>query len=146
MIKPKAWLVDLDGTLVDNADLLYLAHDRSDFDQFHSESEKCNPRRWVLDDVLSIFSVANVIILTARSERYRSGTEQWLRRWGIPYDALLMRLHGDERPDVEIKADLLANAQAVYDIVGAYEDNPTVADYWESQGILTVRVMKGEPA
>lgn len=146
MTKSAAWIIDLDGTLVDNAHLLYLAHEQADYDLFHAASEACKPRRWVKNDLLSIFSAANVLIITARSDRYRTGTEEWLKLWDVPYDALLMRIHGDERDDVEVKAELLSGALEYYDIVGAYEDNPIVADYWESQGILTVRVGAEEPA
>lgn len=49
-----------------------------------------------------------VILLTGRSAAVREQTLQWLRRWQIGYDDLVMRPANDFKPAVEFKAAVIA--------------------------------------
>lgn len=140
-MKPRAIVFDLDGTLVDDSHLLYLAHEPDpDYALFHILAAECMPQQWVFEDLVQAYRASRVLIITARSVEHKAKTEAWLEKWGVPYDALLMRSENDHRKDVTVKAELLDGAAYYYDIIGAYEDNLEVAAHWESLGIDTVVV------
>ncbi len=43
----------------------------------------------------------------------------------------------DGRPDVEVKADILARIRRTWTVVAAVDDNPSVVGLWRSHGIPT---------
>jgi len=56
-----------------------------------------------------------IMIVTARPERYRADTEWWLRRQAIPYRILRMRRGGDNRPDPALRAEQVADTTILFD-------------------------------
>jgi hypothetical protein len=56
-----------------------------------------------------------IMVVTARPERYRADTEWWLRRQAIPYHTLRMRSGGDNRPDPALRAEQVADATVLFD-------------------------------
>jgi hypothetical protein len=79
-------------------------------------------------------------VVTARTTKYRNVTAFWLAMWDIHSDRLFMRRHGDHRPDVAVKADILDSIQTRWDVKRAWDDNPNVWELWESRGIPTEKV------
>lgn len=77
-----------------------------------------------------------MIVVTSRKQQYEHLTQVWLRKWGVPYDRLLLRADRDERRDDLVKADLLAKTRAEgYEVVAAIDDNPSIIALWESEDI-----------
>lgn len=152
MIKPKARIYDVDGTLCDVAEIRYLVDPGDpnykgyrDFDTFHAQSIDCPPHQRVLDAVAQdLRDGICIIVVTARAERFRTLTRWWLHmNWVFP-DEQHHRGDHDHRPDVEVKRDILAHLRERYEIIGAWDDNPRVIALWESEGIH-VDVMPGWP-
>jgi uncharacterized HAD superfamily protein len=56
-----------------------------------------------------------IMVVTARPERYRDDTEWWLRRQAIPYLILRMRESGDNRPDPALRAEQVSGATILFD-------------------------------
>lgn len=56
-----------------------------------------------------------IMIVTARPERFRKETEDWLRLHAIVYDVLRMRRNGDNRPDPELRREQVAGAVVLFD-------------------------------
>jgi hypothetical protein len=76
-------------------------------------------------------------------------TEEWLAKYGIPYDALYMRKDGDYRRDSVFKQELLDNIRkGGEDIIErVYDDRNQVVDMWRANGIDCIQVVprdKGE--
>ena len=90
-----------------------------------------------------------ITIVSARNDKNRDVTEQWLAQWGIPYDALYMRKDGDYRPDNVFKQELLDNIRKNGNdlIERVYDDRNQVVDMWRANGIECIQVVprdKGE--
>lgn len=150
--KPQAVIVDMDGTLVNVSSIRHYVkrgcqypdgsvRQNKDFHAFHSESATCPPIPSTVARVELLRGLGyKIIIVTARSRRYRTPTVWWLLWNKIETDDLFMRRDHDYRPDYEIKKDLLVEIRKRYTPVMAIDDNPAVLRLWEDEGIFTVRV------
>lgn len=144
-MRQRAVLVDMDGTLVDVSSIRHhvtkaLRADGSyatvDFDAFHSRSVDCPPIPVTVDHVHRWhLSGHAILIVTARSEKYRPHTSWWLADNYIPHVDLHMRDSWDSRPDYEVKKDILSTLRRKWDIVHAIDDNPSVITLWREEGI-----------
>lgn len=85
-----------------------------------------------------------IAIVTAREAKWRNLTAFWLAMHDVPSDVMFMRANRDKRPDREVKADILAQLRTRWDIIHAYDDNPSVVALWVEQGIPTT-VIPGWP-
>jgi predicted secreted acid phosphatase len=148
--KPLAVIVDMDGTLVDVSAIRHHvragilpdgSYKRKNFDAFHTESATCPPIPLTVA-LVDWFRQHNlkIIIVTARSRRYRSPTVWWLLWNNIETDDLFMRRDGDHRPDYETKRDLLVEIRKRWHPIHAIDDNPNVLRLWEEEGISTTRI------
>jgi len=154
--KPKAFLVDIDGTLAHMRDY------RGPF-EWHNVG---------LDDVDEVISgivrqlvcggagialanwngpkvpeaIANaVIVMSGRDESCRAQTEDWLREHKIDYDHLYMRPEGDMRPDNIVKAELFDKyVRSNFDVQFVLDDRDQVVDMWRSMGITCLQVAPGD--
>lgn len=148
-----AVIYDVDGTLADVSGIRHYVTDdpkRKNFQKFHAAASYCRPHEDIvhLAQTTAEFGIYNFVV-TARNEMWRYRTTVWLRKWEVPYAALLMRADGDQRPDVEIKKDILASIrERGYRVVYAVDDNPSIIALWKSEGIHTQIVpgwyVKGE--
>lgn len=80
------------------------------------------------------------IIFTARPLLYRAITEEWLRRWAVHHEVLIMRNNDDHTPSVELKRSMLGWLPEHYgiafeDIAAAYDDRPDVVAMYNEAGI-----------
>lgn len=143
-----AFISDMDGTLCDVSSIRYHVNPRDPkftgkkrFDRFHEESIDCPPHpeasAWFRQALM--FGLAPVIV-TARKEMWRYHTILWLDENGFEYDELFMREDGDNRPDYEVKRDILARIKSRYTPVLALDDNPAVIALWAEFGIETVTI------
>jgi hypothetical protein len=82
----------------------------------------------------------DVVVVTARRERWRHQTAWFLAMNDIPSDALFMRGDKDDRPDFEVKRDILAAIRCTWDVRMAVDDNPAVIALWQSEGIDTITI------
>ena len=144
MTKSPCFIFDIDGTL---ADMDHRVH--------HVESY---PKNWdafnremvndsVYESVRAIFHSLNetytTILLTGRGEEYREETETWLEENNIKPDALLMRQAEDFRPDYEIKSEIADVISQDFDILGVFEDRPSVVKMWIERGIFVFNCSQG---
>lgn len=145
-MKRPAVLFDMDGTLADVSAIRHLVipapgDRRKDFDAFHRASVDCPPHAWVVEAARTAKGQGfDVLIVTARKAKWRHHTAWWLALNGVPSDALFMRPDHDNRPDREVKTDILRAIRRTWTPVLAYDDNPKIVTLWESHGITTVEV------
>lgn len=150
---PRAIIVDMDGTLLDNTMVLHHVWDghpewagQKNLDAYHLESAWCPPIGATVAAVRDHHATGDtILIVTARGEEWRDLTETWLDEAEVPRAGVWMRATGDDRPDGIIKAEILAKLRTEYDIVHAYDDNPHVIAVWAQHGIPTT-VIPGWPA
>lgn len=99
-------VLDADGTLWDSTPRIDFAKAKQ-WEEFHSRCIDDQPH----DDVLYLLRMLPwdcvVILCTARTERWRGLTEQWLAMHKIGVDTILMRPNDDFRPAAEVKLNLL---------------------------------------
>jgi len=132
-----AIIVDMDGTLADVRSIRHHVRARpKDFDSFHMESANVPPHQHVVDQVRQAKSDGHaILIVTARSAKWRNVTAMWLALHDVPSDALFMRGDKDHRKDTEVKKDILDMIQESWNVVHAIDDNPSIIELWQQHNI-----------
>ena len=144
-----AVIFDMDGTL---ADVSSIRHHLTKYDEtkrrvvkhfhrFHAESVSVPPH----DHVVSAAQMAHmlghaVLVVTARKHMWRHHTAWWLAMHDVPSDVLMMRGDEDNRKDYEVKKDMLDTLRKAYDIIHAWDDNPSIIKLWQENNIPTTVV------
>lgn len=82
----------------------------------------------------------SVLIVTSRKDKWRGLTSMWLAKNNIRCHALFMRSDDDHRPDYEVKKDILDKISKHWDVLHAVDDNPSVIQLWEENGIPTTKI------
>lgn len=138
-VKHKAIVFDLDGCLSDGKHRLHLLpkyEDRADtnaWSEFNLASDKDEPIQDNID-LLNILSLTHrIIILTGRGAVAKDVTLDWLDKYGVNYDNLIMRGPEDHRPDVEYKESILLPMKD--NIVCCFDDLEHVAKHIRGLGI-----------
>lgn len=142
------YIFDLDGTLANIEHRLHhIKGEKKDWDAFFAACVKDEPIRQTID-VLNALAIADgwIIISSGRSDIVRKETLDWLRVNGVDYDHLIMRKHGDHRPDEVIKEEWLT--QNFFgpreNIVAVFDDRKRVVDMWRRNGLVCYQVAEGE--
>lgn len=132
--KPKAVIVDLDGTLA-----LFSPETRHWSEYTRMMADTFCP---VVRDVIVALKQTGYrpVILTGRPNRYRSLTVDWLRLHAMPVMPLIMRADNDRRSNAAFKQEKLLELQHLYDVRLALEDNPAAVDMFRAAGIVCFHV------
>lgn len=138
---PRAWLVDMDGTLA-------LGHfgepgRRGPFDWPRVGED--DPNWPVIELARALWAGGNtMIVMSGRSDACLGETSRWLDDHGVPNDLILMRKDGDHRPDHLVKAELFdAHVRHVYRVDGVLDDRGSVVSMWRSMGLVCAQVAPG---
>lgn len=139
-----AVIFDMDGTLANVSSIRHYlkrwdeSKGRSikDFNAFHAESVNVPPHSHVVNaaQVAHMLGKA-VLIVTARRWMWRDHTAWWLAMHDVPSDMLMMRDDNDNRPDYEVKRDMLATIRNAYNVIHAWDDNPSIVQLWQEHNI-----------
>lgn len=150
MSKPKAIIFDIDGTLADVEHRRHFVDGSNGKKNFHAFYEAMG-YDGVHEDIRDLYIMYCrtykyiPIICTGRPEKYREVTRDWLWKYSIFSDRLLMR--PDERghePDYLIKQDMLNDLKQDYDIKLAIDDRDQVVKMWRENGIRCLQVADGD--
>ncbi len=146
-MKPKAIIVDLDGTLAD------VSHRRPFLDEtppdWKSFNESCivDPvNGWCKSLVLAMyFQRVAVIVTSGRWEEFRDASRTWLDDNGIPFAFLYLRQNGDQRSDAIVKEEIL-NKEILprFDVLFAVDDRKSVVEMWRRNGIVCLQCAEGD--
>ena len=139
IMKSDAIIIDMDGTLADVSSIrhhLIPVDDKKDFHTFHSESVNVPPHPHVVNaaQVAHMLGV-KVLIVTARKFLWRNHTAWWLAMHNVPSDMLMMRGNEDYRKDYLVKKDMLNTIRQAYNVIHAWDDNPSIIKLWKEEGI-----------
>ena len=140
----EAAIFDMDGTLCDVRSIRHYVQykpNHRNFHKFHGESINCPAYPEVKELFLKLQQQGlAMLVVTARTSDYSMLTNLWLREQGLHCDEMYMRERRDQRPDVEVKADLLVEIQRSYQPVLAVDDREHVAAVWRAAGIPVIMV------
>jgi hypothetical protein len=101
----KVLLMDVDHTV---SDAEWRDHMIGDWDNYYEEQKNDNPISETVAVVRALRQAGwEIVGCTARPEKYRKATVDWLVENCVPFDDLLMRRDGDKRRSPEVKVDLV---------------------------------------
>ncbi|MEO1731869.1 MAG: HAD family acid phosphatase [Pseudomonadota bacterium] len=141
-------LFDIDGTIADIEHRRpFLDQDPPDWRSFNAEMGEDTPNTAVVALYKTLWASReyDLILVSARSEKFRALTERWLVWNEIPFDRLLMRREKDQRADHIVKEEildtLLANGLHIQFTV---DDRQQVVDMWRRRGITCLQCDVGD--
>ncbi len=141
-------IFDLDGTLADiNHRRLKLDPKKPDWRVFNSEMSEDVPNKPIVELYKTLWNseVYKLIIVSGRSDEFRSYTEKWLTWNSIPFSELLMRKKGDYRSDYLVKEEILRQIQERWgDIAFVVDDRQQVVEMWRRNGITCLQCDYGQ--
>lgn len=138
LVGMKVIICDLDGTLCDIKHRLHHVQEgKKDWQAFFVGIPKDTLRSEVAKQIhkLQEETKAEIILVSARPENYRTITEEWLQKRSVPYMTLIMRRAGDKRPDTEVKEEIYEKYLKRLDIVKVFDDRPSVIRMWREKGL-----------
>jgi predicted kinase len=136
--KPKAFLLDLDGTIA------HMNGKRSPFDT----------SRYHLDDVSEVIrDIVNAlrnqgyacVVSSGRDAAFKNVSFKWLtEKANVIPDRMVMRREGDVRNDAIIKEELFWEEIAPnYDVHFVLDDRDRVVEKWRAMGLVCLQVAEG---
>ncbi len=129
---PNCYLVDVDGTLAINTTRPFFAWHRVGEDSLNEQ---------VATLVKQLAPVNKIIIMSGRSEVCRPETLDWLDRYGIPHDDLIMRPAEEQCSDDILKSELYSqHIRDRYNVMGVIDDRPKVCRMWRQLGLSVFQV------
>lgn len=138
----KAVIFDIDGTIADLSHRLhFIKQEKKDYRSFHDACDKDLPIEPIIDLVFDMHARGySILFVSGRTDRIRDKTEEWLRRYSIPWVKLYMRKDGDWRPDHKVKSDILDNIiKEGYNIKFAVDDRDSIVKMWRERGIICLQ-------
>jgi hypothetical protein len=144
-----AVIFDMDGTLADVSSIRHhlTKYDNTKrrvikhFNKFHAESVNVPAHDHVVNAAQMASMLGHeVLVVTARKHMWRNHTAWWLAMHDVPSDMLMMRGDEDNRKDYEVKKDMLDTLRKAYDIIYAWDDNPSIIKLWQENNIPTTVV------
>ncbi len=129
---PNCYLVDVDGTLAINTTRPFFAWHRVGEDSLNEQ---------VATLVKQLATANKIIIMSGRSEVCRQETLDWLDRYGIPHDDLIMRPAEEQCSDDILKSELYGQQiRDRYNVMGVIDDRPKVCRMWRQLGLSVFQV------
>jgi hydroxymethylpyrimidine pyrophosphatase-like HAD family hydrolase len=132
----KIVIVDIDGTVADLTHRLpFIKGPTKDWKTSNAMVKDDEPFKIVIEWVRQIYRSGHVVVfVSGRSTECAIETEEWLLKYGIPYDYLFMRNGGDYRDDTIVKQAIL-DRMPKDRIEFVIDDRPSVVEMWRANGI-----------
>lgn len=129
---PTTVLVDIDGTVA-----TMTGRSPYDYSKVHTDA--------VVEKVQRLVNrQAHYIFLSGREDGCREETLKWLEKNNFSVNALLMRKHGDHRPDWIVKREIYENEiKGRWNVDFVIDDRQQVVDMWREEGLTCFAVADG---
>lgn len=118
---------------------------KRDWDAYFSACGGDEPN-WVVIDMLRLLweEGYNIRILTGRNSAFQALTEEWLRKYAVPYHTLRMRPENDRTDDHILKPQWAEEAGYFpSNTLVIFEDRQRVVDAWRAKGYSVFQVAPG---
>lgn len=145
-MKENALIVDLDGTLADiRIRLKHIEGAKKDWRSFNKTIVTDELHEWCREIVVRFSIDHRILIVSGRVDDLRSETEEWLKKYDVPYDLLLMRGKNDHRPDNVLKMEIYERfIKDKFKVVFVLDDRQKVVDMWRSLGLVVLQCAPGD--
>lgn len=134
-------IFDIDGTLADPAHRIAFVRTKPKnwqaFENGLINDPVIPPVKMVMESLYKSMTHACMIIVTARPERNRETTTQWLMDNDIWHmvEHMYMRKDNDYREDSLIKKEILDEIRESYNPKFVFDDRHAVVDMWRENGL-----------
>jgi hypothetical protein len=141
----RAVVFDLDGVLSDAANRQHLL--KGPRRDWHAFFESCGEDPLV-EEVANLLALLDgslaIVLLTARPARVQPQTLDWLARFGLRWDLLVMRPRGDRISALEFKRKSVRELRArSFDLLLSFEDDRRNVVMFREEGVPTVYIHSG---
>lgn len=141
MKKPNAVIFDVDGTLCCHSKKRDELAKEHRWEEYHQLAEYEPPVPAVVLCAQKFKKLGSVIvIMTARPEKWRAKTEEWMEKNHIPWNLLFMRENKDYRNSKYIKLEQLKLLRETLNVELAFEDHKENIWAFEDAGLPVVRI------
>ncbi|NIL77629.1 AAA family ATPase [Rhodococcus sp. B10] len=131
---PRAYIVDVDGTLASMGD-------RGPYDYTRVSEDTLVVHVAEVIDRLD----GKIIVMSGREDSCLADTAAWLHRFDVRFDELLMRQNGDGRKDAVVKAELFdKHVRHRYNVQAVFDDRTQVVQMWREIGLPCFQVAPGD--
>lgn len=143
----EVYIFDLDWTLANLEHRLHYVkwEWKKDWDSFFREVWNDT----IIENVARVFNSLNSptickIVVSWRSAQCAFETEEWLSKFGLKYDFILMRDSRDKRNDYDVKKDLYNMCLKWNNILWVFDDRKQVIDMWIEEWVFVFDVWQGK--
>lgn len=145
LIGRKAVIFDVDGTLADTSKRQhYVQGPKKDWKSFFAEVHLDAPRQSIVELAVNFHALEyEIIVVSGRGLEIGIATEDWLRKYGVPYDHLFMRNSGDHRSDTIVKKEILELLPRD-SIAYVVDDRDSVVKMWRDEGLTVLQCAYGD--
>ncbi|EQC43950.1 NLI interacting factor-like phosphatase [Bacteriovorax sp. Seq25_V] len=148
--KPKAIIVDLDGTLCDLSHRVHFVENPKngvkDWESFFLGISEDQINLWCQEVIEAFLDRGyEILFVTGREESYRKITTDWLEKYKVRYQKLFMREHGDRREDSDVKVDIYQKEiENKYETLFVLDDRKSVVKAWRDLGLVCLQCDEGD--
>lgn len=134
---------DIDGTIANNEHREHLAQAKK-WDEFHALADGDKPLLETLQVLRALHNHGHLIELwTARPDKYRTETQNWLDKHLVPYNLLLMRKTNDWRKAYIVKLEWWLRRDPSARPALVFEDHPETTRLLRAAGACVHQVSEG---
>ncbi len=139
-MKEKVIIFDLEDTLTNATHRINLAR-KGQWDEFHELFILDKPNIPVAMVFAALVRFFPIIICTGKPETGREDVVEWLNGYHLRPHLLLMRLKEDDRPAIEVKADMIREVRSRdMDPFIAFDDDELCCSMYRANGLTTLQI------
>jgi phosphoglycolate phosphatase-like HAD superfamily hydrolase len=140
-------IVDIDGTIADNAHRQYFLNIMKDWDSYRELAINDGVHEDVIVVLKALKAIGcKLVLCTGRMERERTMTVDWLRKHDLfkLFSVLYMRKENDHREDYIVKKELLGQMRRDgYNPLMVFDDRDSVVKMWREAGLRCFQPQEG---
>jgi FMN phosphatase YigB (HAD superfamily) len=137
---------DLDGTLALIEHRLHFLEGKKNWRAFFAACKDDMPNEPIIEVLRGLRKQGYQIwIVSGRSDEVKEETVEWLKRFAIPHDHLLMCGFGNRTADHILKRNWLVKGLIPKEkVLMVFDDRDTVVAMWRSLGLVCAQVAPGD--
>lgn len=150
-VRPKAIIIDLDGTLCNNEHRRHFVEgEEKDFEKFNAACVDDKVNQWCLELIKAMDAAGyRILFISGREYKFREQTWLWIvENAATKIDSntdIYMRAIGDYRKDSVVKEEIYRRLiEPHFKVLFCVDDRQQVVDMWRSLGLTCLQCAKGD--